>query len=301
MSIALVPYLRNPRGHGVTVGRITLNRSELKGSVGGIFGSSPREYDLAQPMDIALRVLALISRQDSAPEDDEDKVRSFDPRLSATELALTNPPNGVVVLPFTEGDSIGAEVVAALPAGLEKVFGFVLAIQTIASKGIPDKPLNIPPNTLSLRRGEGLVFKPYAAAAAAWIDTGATSVEIPSHLRDWFNDTLTAWQRSDWRMVLILTGVIAEAILADVWQEELNEPTPEKSLGNLCRELTDRVRDLDWREHRDQIYAIGGARNLAVHRFTGGFTKDDAFTSLKASVELLVWYQTSLVPRWQKR
>jgi HEPN domain-containing protein len=132
-------------------------------------------------------------------------------------------------------------------------------------------------------------FRPYALATQLWL-TDNESVAIHNDLKSFLSGAVRYIFSGEWRTSIVLSAIAVESGLADLYEEEHKKPAPDTPLGDLFRQVKDRV-DFP-NEIAAAINMANEARIAAVHRSRFPVSDREATNALYGAVNFILWFSS---------
>ena len=131
-------------------------------------------------------------------------------------------------------------------------------------------------------------FQPYPLAVRLWLqENGKTT--IPKDLQDFMDRAAVYHALNEWRTSIVLSAIVVESLLADLYEESYQEPSPERAtLGELFEHVKKKVNFPSY--IADSILKTNNARISAVHRSRLTVSEREATNALYGAVNLSMWY-----------
>ena len=133
------------------------------------------------------------------------------------------------------------------------------------------------------------VFRPYPLAVQLWLKDEA-SVTVPQDLKRFLEGAIQYFFSSEWRMSIVLSAIAVESILADLYEEKNKKPAPDTPLGDLFRQVKEKI-DFPSEIIR-AIQITNDARISAVHRSRFPVSDREAINALFGAVNFALWYSS---------
>lgn len=131
------------------------------------------------------------------------------------------------------------------------------------------------------------VFRPYYLVIKLWLEN-ESSINIPKDLYNLIKDAALYHERGEWRTSVILSAIIVESILADLYEEEKKEYAPDIPLGALFDKIKEIVKIPN--EIKNSIDSVNRARISAVHRSRFPVSDRDAVIALYGTTKTTMWF-----------
>lgn len=132
-------------------------------------------------------------------------------------------------------------------------------------------------------------FRPYPLATKLWLRDNA-SIAVPSDLKSFLQGAIRYIFSGEWRTSIVLSAITVESVLADLFEEEYKEPTPDVPLGDLFRRVKEKISFPP-----DIVRAIemtNEARIAAVHRSRFPVSDMEAINALFGATNFTLWYSS---------
>lgn len=165
--------------------------------------------------------------------------------------------------------------------GVKLYLNFLKSIPYIGKK---TQVIRAPQKTFSSRYS----FQPYALAVRLWLKKNGKTT-IPKDLQAFIDRASIYHISKEWRTSIVLSAITVESLLADLYEESYQKPSPEKAtLGELYEHVKKKV---DFPSHiADSIVKTNNARIAAVHRSRLTVSEREATNALFGAVNLGMWY-----------
>jgi len=131
------------------------------------------------------------------------------------------------------------------------------------------------------------IYRPYPCAVELWLKDEST-IHVPKDLLDLIEASSKYHQDEEWRTSVILSAIVIESILADIYEEEKKENAPDVPLGALF----ERVKNFASipNEIQEVIGLVNQARISAVHRSKSPVSDRDADIALYGTTKTTMWF-----------
>lgn len=131
-------------------------------------------------------------------------------------------------------------------------------------------------------------FRPYATAVSLWLEKEASKT-MPQDLRKDLTKSSEYYTSGEWRTSIVLSAIVAESLLADIYEDEYHKPTPSKAtLGELFEHTKKKV---DFPQNiGEAIQMTNNARISAVHRSRFPVSDREAINALYGTINFAIWY-----------
>jgi len=133
------------------------------------------------------------------------------------------------------------------------------------------------------------VFRPYPWAIQLWLKDEA-SVIVPQDLKRFLKSAIQYFFFGEWRMSIVLSAIAVESMLADLYEEENRKPAPDTPLGDLFRQVKEKI-DFPSEIIR-AIQITNEARISAVHRSRFPVSDREAINALFGATNFTLWYSS---------
>lgn len=130
-------------------------------------------------------------------------------------------------------------------------------------------------------------FRPYPFATRLWLQDDI-SINVPPDLKSFLHGAVNYIFSDEWRTSIVLSAICVESVLADLYEETHKKPAPDVPLGDLFRQVKDKI---DFPQ--DIVRAIeitNEARISAIHRSRFPVSDREAINVLYGATNLLLWY-----------
>ena len=132
-------------------------------------------------------------------------------------------------------------------------------------------------------------LRPYHLAVQFWLgkESGAS---VPNDLKSYFGGALRYFHTKEWRTSTVLSAIIVESLLADMFEEQYKKFAPNRPLGYLFAQIR---RGFTFpSDIAKAIEMANRARILAVHRSQSTVSENDATEALFGASKFALWYLT---------
>jgi hypothetical protein len=179
-------------------------------------------------------------------------------------------------------DPLILELTSVDEKGVKLFLKFLKAIPYIGKK---TQVVREPQQTFSSRYS----FRPYALAVRLMLQE-KEKVPIPKDLHDFIDKAAIYHLSKEWRTSIVLSAITVESLLADLYEESNQEPSPEKAtLGELYENVKKKI--IFPPNIADSIVKTNNARISAVHRSLRlAVSEREATSALFGAVNLSTWY-----------
>lgn len=146
-------------------------------------------------------------------------------------------------------------------------------------------------NTIQQTYSSRYSFRPYPLAVRLWLLKKAKAM-IPRDLHDFIDKASIYHISKEWRTSTVLSAITVESLLADLYEESYQEPSPEKAtLGELNEQVKKKI---NFPPHiAESITKTNNARISAVHRSLRlAVSEREATNALFGAVNLTLWYHS---------
>lgn len=156
-----------------------------------------------------------------------------------------------------DSDPLTLELTSAKDVGVNLFLQFLRAIPHIGKKVQIVEPIQ---HTFSSRYS----FRPYPLAVRLWLQKDG-QISVPRDLHDFIDKASVYHLSKEWRTSIVLSAISVESLLADLYEDSYQEPSPEKAtLGELYDNVKKKI---DFPSYiADSIVKTNSARISAVHR-----------------------------------
>jgi len=131
-----------------------------------------------------------------------------------------------------------------------------------------------------------LVFRPYPLAVRLWLED-EESIFVPDDLQELLLGAIRHHLLGEWRMSIVLSAITVESLLANLYEENFQRNAPNISIGELCREISEKILFPD--EIRQSIEMANDARIIAVHRSDYSLKVRDSTNALFGATNCILW------------
>lgn len=176
----------------------------------------------------------------------------------------------------------------------KKVF---LTVTTVGERGlkcfdefvraIPDIGREIRLSETRKRHLQRFVYRPFAPALMLWINEIAFDL-IPNPVKQFLNGAISYFRHNEWRTSIVLSAIAVEIILAELYEENFQEESPDVSLGRLIELLKEKITLMQ--EIENSISVTNERRIMAVHRSQIIPSEKEAIDALFGAAKLALWY-----------
>lgn len=132
-------------------------------------------------------------------------------------------------------------------------------------------------------------LRPYHLAVQFWLGK-ELGVSVPKDLKSYFGGALRYFHTEEWRTSTILSAIIVESLLADMYEEQFKKFAPNRPLGYLFSQIKKGFTFPA--EIAKAIEMANKARILAVHRSQSTVSELDATEALFGASKFTLWYLT---------
>jgi len=131
------------------------------------------------------------------------------------------------------------------------------------------------------------VFRPYPWAVQLWLQD-ESSIIVPDDLKSFLQGAIRYFFSSEWRTSIVLSAICVESMLADLFEEEQQEPAPDTPLGDLFRQVGEKI---DFPPDITRaIHMVNEARIAAVHRSRFPVSDREAINAMSGAANFAIWY-----------
>jgi hypothetical protein len=133
-----------------------------------------------------------------------------------------------------------------------------------------------------------MVYNILPSAIASWISNRTTIEKFPDFIINYLNDIVNYWNKREWRTSIVLSAIIVETLLAELYEEKFHENAPDTPLGNLRNKVLEKV-DIP-QDILESIEMVNTARIDSVHRSGREVSAQEAMNSIRGVVRFIIWY-----------
>jgi hypothetical protein len=183
------------------------------------------------------------------------------------------------------GPDFVAEIGSLTPKVLAKFRDFVSSIPCFKGKIIFKNE--------GQQHTQGSVYNLYPAVLGLWVDTFAHR-NVKRDTIEYLSQALTYIDKKEWRMVIILSALSAEGLLADIYEDLFREESPEEPLGALIDDIN-KKRKLPPDVYKN-LNTLNNVRNGALHhKGLTTLTRKEALLSLSSATKFSLWWSFNSV------
>jgi hypothetical protein len=110
---------------------------------------------------------------------------------------------------------------------------------------------------------------------------------IPREILEYFDGSIRYWERSEWRISVILSAIAVESLLAEIYEEYYHEIAPSDPLGAL-RDRIEKKHKLPPKTRKD-VDLVNRGRISAVHRSSMQVGEQEARNALMGATRFTNW------------
>jgi hypothetical protein len=129
-------------------------------------------------------------------------------------------------------------------------------------------------------------YEPYPAATMLW-SCCIVNESVPREILDYFDGSIRYWERSEWRISVILSAIAVESLLAEICEEYYHDIAPSDPLGAL-RDRIEKKHKLPPKTRRD-VDLVNRSRISAVHRSSMRVGEQEARNALVGATRFTHW------------
>lgn len=152
-------------------------------------------------------------------------------------------------------------------------------------ESIPIIKQNLTSSSLVKRHSSSYCLNPYASAVSLWGSKVALE-KLPEHLVKFFEGSLNYFGHEEWRTSILISAIIVESILADMYEEEFHEPAPDESIGKLLNKIENDIPN----NILKAVRLTNNQRKVAVHRGVMELSKKEALNALLGATQFTILY-----------
>jgi len=131
------------------------------------------------------------------------------------------------------------------------------------------------------------VYRLYTYALELWFKD-ESSIYIPKDLINLIKAASEYHREKEWRTSVIISAIVIESILADIYEEEKKENAPDVPLGVLFEQVKKIAKIPN--EIQSVISAVNQARIASVHRSKSPVSDRDADIALYGTTKTIMWF-----------
>lgn len=131
-------------------------------------------------------------------------------------------------------------------------------------------------------------FLPYPFAVQLWLGHEKTA---PKDLKDFLRGSIRYYSEQEWRTSIVLSAIVVESILADLYEEQHKEYAPSVPLGELYHRVKDKAGFSS--DIKSAIKMVNNARISAVHRSRFPVSNREAINALHGATTFIMWYSSN--------
>jgi hypothetical protein len=136
------------------------------------------------------------------------------------------------------------------------------------------------------------VFEPFSPALQTWLNLDSTQLQLPKNLQEYLAAAATYYNRCEWRTSIVLSAIIVESVLAEVFEEEFHK-TPDIPLGAMHKRINKGLASTPKKNMLKKIETdlnrVNGCRIAAVHRGSKQLTQIDSMDCLRGATRTAIW------------
>jgi len=195
----------------------------------------------------------------------------------------------LVILPETEDvlhvdatfrrTSLVMDVTSLKSEGLKRYKSFFLSIPWVGQ--------DIKTITEGKKYSSNYSLRTYPGAAFLWCTVRKPTM-LPDNILKFLEGALGYFGRQEWRTSIVLSAIVAESLLAEIYEEQFHKPAPDKPLGDLYYAVKEKAQFPD--NIDKAITTTNQMRILAVHRSSLEASEREALQAIIGAVQLSLWH-----------
>ena len=153
-------------------------------------------------------------------------------------------------------------------------------------KSIPIVGQDAKVSKISQKHSSRYCSEPMIATIILWINTDARGI-VPDDIQDYFQSSITYYERDEWRISIILAAIAVESILAEIYEEYFHDFAPSDPLGALKDKIEKKQKFPP--NVLKNIEIVNQSRISAVHRSSTPVGSKEARNALVGATKFTHW------------
>ena len=219
---------------------------------------SPQEGILSTPKVLPAKGLKAISIKELLYSRENEFSQYFIPwsgGLLTPNLALISTKDAINIRALYAEPNIVLNVISMKESGC-KIFETLI-------RSIPIVGQDAKVSKISQKHSSRYCFEPLASAVILWINTDAHDI-VPFDIQDFLKNSITYYEKNEWRIAIILAAIGVESILAEIYEELFHETAPSDPIGAIKVKIHKKQKFPN--NVLEDIDVVNQSRISAVHR-----------------------------------